>query len=166
MVKEYDSLEFELNKRKSDSRVLSNLTLLGISFTLFGLIITLNPLLITQNLWLAYQLILSIPLFLSSTFSRSKLAYTTQASRWDKFGFITFILAYTFLINCVGILITNFVSSNVAITFFIVNLLCAYSYSAVRLSYDKSALGKRLFEDITFTILIVVLGIMPVLKII
>jgi hypothetical protein len=156
--------EFELNKRKSDSRVMANLTLLGISITLFGLIITINPKLLDSAL-LAYQLVLSIPFFTSSTFARSKMAYTRNARKWDLFGFITFILAYGFLINSIGLLLANFASNQVVVTFFVINIILAISYSSIQVWYDKSKLKGRIFQDLTFTILIILLGILPALRV-
>jgi len=155
---------FELNKRKSDSRVLTHLTLLGIVFTLFGLIVTINPELL-KNSFLSYQLVLAIPLFLSSIFTHSKMAYVKDATKWQRFGFITFIFAYGFLINSVGLLLVNFISYKIAIAFFIVNILSAISYSSISVAYDKRTLKKRIYRDLTFALIIIILGILPVLGI-
>lgn len=156
--------ESELNKRKSGARIPINLTLLGISFTLFGLVVTLNPSLLGKSL-LAYQLVLSIPFFMSSIFARSKLAYSTNSERWDKFGFITFILAYSFLINSVGLLMVNFILPIIVVVFFVTNIVLAIIYSMIQFSYDKRTLKKRIFEDLSFILLIVLFGILPVLGI-
>ena len=162
--KELETEEFELNKRKAEARVIVNSTLLGISITLFGLIVTISPGLLDNTL-LAYQLVLCIPFFMSSIFARSKLAYSKNAGRWDKYGFITFIIGYSFLINSIGLLLISFISYGISITFFAVNILSAIAYSAVQVSYDKKSLMSRVYQDGVFILLLVLFGVLPVLRI-
>ena len=115
--------ELEVNKIKSEARIIINTSLLGICFTLFALIITIRPEILEDNFYLTLQLVCSIPLMLSSLLARSKMGYTKNARRWDVFGFVTFILSYTFLINVVGIFLISSISFFIGLIFFVINLL-------------------------------------------
>lgn len=155
--------EFLINKSKSDSRVLINVTLLGICFTLFTFIVTIKPELLNRNIYLTLQLVCAIPILMNSIFTRSKLGYTIQAKKWNDLGFITFLLGYSFLVNVVGILLISLISFKVGIIYFIVNIFSAIVYSYVDISYDKSRLRERLWKDGAFILLIIILGILPTL---
>jgi hypothetical protein len=137
-------------------------TLLAICFTVFTLVVTIQPGLL-RNTFLSLQLILSIPLLISSIHARIKMSYNRDAKKWDQFGFITFIIAYSFLINSVGILLGYFVGASIIITFFIVNIILAVIYSAIKVSYDSREYHKRIIEDGMFVLLLLLLGMLPAL---
>ncbi|HLC73947.1 MAG TPA: hypothetical protein VJH20_04905 [Candidatus Nanoarchaeia archaeon] len=150
-----------LNKSKSDSRVLINVTLLGICFTLFTLIITIKPELLQKNLNLTLQLVSAIPLFMASSFARSKLGYTKDANKWNNFGFTTFLIAYSFLINVVGILLISLTSILVGLIYFSVNIATSIGYSMTDIAYDRKRLTERIVKDLAFILIIIFLGILP-----
>ena len=155
--------EFVLNKAKADFRVLINVTLLGICFTIFTFIVAIRPQLLTQNVFLTLQLACSIPFMTSSALARSKQGYTIRENKWDTFGYVTFILGYTFLINVVGLLLSYLISFNVGLIYFCVNAGLAVTYSAVDVSYDRHRLKGRAIKVVIFILLLVILGVLPAL---
>jgi len=155
--------ELLIHASQNESRILINVTLLGICFTIFGLIITIKPELFRVNTFLTVQLVCSIPLMLSCLFARSKLRFNSKADLWKKFSFLTFLLSYTFLVNVVGLLLIEFISLKVGLIFFGVNVLFALLYSSVEIYYDKKRLGERIVKDLFFIALVFFLGIMPTL---
>ena len=154
----YKKQQLVINKAKSDGKIEISCTLLAICFTIFALIISINPKLFLQNSILTLQLTLAIPLFISSLFARDKLAYTENSERLDNYGFFIFIIAYSFLINTVGLLLSSVLSVTVSTVFFSVNILLALLYSCV--VYGKG-MTKRIYKDLVFILLIIILGLLP-----
>lgn len=154
--------ELEYNKIRAEGRNLTNNNLLFIAVTFFSLIITINPKLLEDTL-LAYQIVLTIPFFMSSIFARQKLAYVTNGKIWDIYGFITFIIAYSFFINSVGIILSNFVSYKISIIFFVINILLAFTYSIIQVKHNSKLLRGRIIQDLIFAALIIGLGLLPVI---
>ena len=99
MISEHDKHE------KSHTRLTINLYLLSVCFTIFALIISLNPSLFQEYPLVPLELTAAIPLFLASIFARSKLPYTKKPYMRDIYGFMTFIIGYSCLINVTGILL-------------------------------------------------------------
>jgi len=155
--------KYVINQEKSKARLSVNLSLLLVAFTIFTFIATINPDMLAKEIFLTLQLVCAIPLLLASTLARSKLVYSGERKRFSVFAFVTFLVAYTFLINSIGILLFSLVSSFVAWIFFGINIITAVSYSAIEVSYNKSNLKERIIKDVAFIILIVILGILPVL---
>ena len=156
---------FLVNKTKEDNRIKMNVMLLGICFTMFTFLIAFNAELLKQNIFLTLQLVCSIPLFMTSLLARSKASYTLGRSRWTNFGFITYLLAYSFLINVVGIFLISFISVQIGIIFFILNMVLAVTYSFMEVSYDKLRIAERFVKDLVFVLILVLLGILPALRI-
>lgn len=140
-----------------------NLYLLAIAFTLFTFIVAINPALIRNNVYLSLQLTLAIPLLISSTFARAKLSYSKKPATWELYGFATFILAYAFLVNVVGILLSTLVGVGIGIVFWGVNIFLALVYSSLEVRESKATISSRLWKDIVFIALILVAGLFPIL---
>ena len=155
------NLPTEEYRKKSEIRVRVNLTLLAMAFTLFTFISALNAQMLRDNVFLALQLTLAIPLIISSIFARSKLTYTKRTKKWSDYGFYTFIIAYTFLINSVGIILSYVISFKIALVFFLLNIGGALMYSMLDISEYKDNIKKRIKKDWIFLVGIVVLGILP-----
>ena len=153
--------EAEKNILKSRARLKVNLTLLGICFTIFTFIIAVNPSLFKNNIFLASQLTIAIPLFITSIFARTKLGYSKKPKIWDKYGFITFMIAYSFLIDVIGILLSTLVNLNIGIIFFAVNIISALTYSFVEIKEDKAKIKSRIKKDLIFILILVFGGILP-----
>jgi hypothetical protein len=155
----------EIISRKARDRLDLNKTFLTICFSVFTFIIALNPDLLKENLFLSIELTLAIPLFLTSLFARSKLAYAEKTKLWENYGFITFVLGYAFLINIIGILLSLFINLNVGMLFFGMNIISPLIYSTLEVIENKSKLKSRIIKDLFFILLLIFGGILPSLKI-
>lgn len=162
-MKEDNSLIFNSNKQAN--RVLLGVTLLGICFTLFTFLIAFNSDLLKNNMFLTAQLVCAIPLFMTSILSRTKASYTTNIFIWKHVGFFTYLIAYAFLINVVGIFLISFISPAVGLLFFGANIILALSYSLVEVLYEKFPVKEKFIKDLTFISVLVLLGILPALGI-
>jgi len=153
--------EAEKNILKSKSRLKVNLTLLGICFTIFTFIIAVNPSLFKANLFLASQLTIAIPIFITSIFARTRLGYSKKPKIWNKYGFITFMIAYSFLINVIGILLSTLVSLSMGMVFFVMNIISVLTYSYVEIKEDKAKIKSRVKKDLIFILILIFGGILP-----
>lgn len=149
---------------KTSTRTQLNTALLGISFTVFALIVGLRPNLL-QDTAISLQLVMAIPFIISSMLARLRLTDSPTERRWDLFAFGGFILAYSFLINSMGILLASLVSITAAMAFFAVNILSALVYSAIEVSYNRKDLLERIVKDGIFIAIVVLLGIIPSLHV-
>jgi len=149
---------------KSKSRLDINRTLLGVIFTVFALIISLNPSLLRESFLVPLQLTLAIPLLLASTFARSKLAYTKKPKMWEKYGFFTFLLGYSFLINIIGIILSASISLYIGLAFLIFNILTSVTYSIFEIVEDKTKIKSRIKKDLLFSIILLFGGILPSIR--
>ena len=147
---------------KASSRIALNTRLLAIAIGIFFLTINLRAELLFQNI-LVIQLVMSIPLFLTSTLSYSKIGYRSKVERWDTLGWVTFIFGYAFILNVIGILIGKTISLEISIIFFIFSWILTLIYSSVEISYNRSAIKERLTKDTLFIIIQFILGLMVVL---
>lgn len=148
-------------RKKSAVRVEVSLALLAISFTIFTFIATLNPNLLKENLFIALQLTLAIPLIITSIFVRSKLTYTRKTKLFANYGFYTFILSYTLLINSIGLMLNVVISFHAALVFFLANIVGAIIYSYLDITENKGKLSQRLKKDWIFILGVILLGILP-----
>ena len=152
-------------RKKSTIRVRVSLALLGISFTIFTFIAALAPQMLKENFFLGLQLTLAIPLIISSIFVRSKLTYVRKTKIFANYGFYTFVLAYTFLINSIGIILAVVVSFHVSLIFFVLNILGALTYTYLDIYANKARILKRFRKDWIFIVGVILLGILPSLLI-
>lgn len=157
--------EIKVIQDKAKLRLEVNLWLLATAFTLFTFIIAINPALVKNNNFLSLQLTLAIPLLSSSVFAGSRLSFGNKSARWDMYGFITFILAYGFLVNVVGILLSTLVSVKIGVIFWGINIVSALLYSLLEILEDKTKIKSRLYKDSVFILIVVLAGLFPVLGI-
>lgn len=146
---------------KADKKNRANLSFLGICFSLFTFIIAIRSEILQDNYFVALQLTLAIPLFLSSMFARIKLGYTKRYKMWDSFGFVTFLVGYSFLISTIGILLSSGVDILLGMIFFGLNILVACIYSILEVIENKDKLKSRMLKDLFFIIMLVIFGILP-----
>lgn len=164
-----ENLHFNMQKEsevwinKAKLRIDLNRSLLVICFTLFTLIIAINPLILKNNTILTVELILAIPLLISSSLTRMKLVYSNKREIWNNFGFITFIIAYGLLINVIGMFLTSLVNQKISMLFFGANILMALAYSLIEVFEDKEKLSSRFYKDLFFIAVLVFGGILPCL---
>jgi hypothetical protein len=150
---------------KAQTRMQLNGFLLSISMTGFFIIIGLRQELFLQKILLLQQL-LSIPLILTSSLAYSKVAYREKVEKWDRLGWITFIIGYAFLMNVVGILIGNLISKSISLLFFAASWLLTIIYSGVNIHYGKTTFKERAIKDLLFISLQLFFGVFVVLKIV
>ncbi|MEK6898677.1 MAG: hypothetical protein AABW79_01105 [Nanoarchaeota archaeon] len=150
---------------KSESHVEVNLALLALVFTIFTLLITIKPSVLQQDNFLVIQLVLTIPLFMTSTLARLQLITLGQAKRLKDLAHVSFLVAYSFLINVIGILLNIFTSYQISLLFFAVNIFMALIYSLVLANHSKEHFWKKLGEDAYFFVSLLVLGIFHIMGI-
>ena len=149
---------------KANYRFNINLRLLTVSFTVFALIITLKNSLFQESFLIPMQLVLTIPLLMSSIFARSKLVYTKNTKAWEEFGFLTFLTAYAFLINVVGLLLSLSMGVVFGLIFLIFNIFMSIIYSIFEIIEDNSKIILRVKKDLFFALLLLIGGIIPSLS--
>lgn len=157
--------EIKTIQDKARLRMDINLWFLAIAFTLFTFIISLNPTLVKNNIFLSLQLALSIPLLFSSIFARSRLCFSSKVMGWNLYGFITFTVAYGFLINVIGILLATLVGVKIGMIFWVANILSALFYSFLEILEDKIKFRSRLYKDAIFILILILGGLFPALGI-
>ncbi|MEK7447387.1 MAG: hypothetical protein AAB632_01110 [Patescibacteria group bacterium] len=158
-------METEANNHPiPDTRVHMNIAYLLVVFTIFTLLITLTPELLKEDAFLSVQIVLAIPLLFSSIFARSRSVYVGKDTRlWKTYGFLCFLIAYTFLVNSVGILLAVFSSSGIVLIFFIANLILSSTYSFLEVRERREKMKERLWKDTIFIAIIIFLGLLPAL---
>lgn len=137
------------------------LRLIGVIITIFVLIITLKPSLIKDNLMIAFQIVLSIPLLISSHFFNVRHIRHGRDYGFGPMSSVCFLLGYGFLINVVGIIFSVIVSKYAGLVFFVINILLSFIYSYVVLRADREKFWRRVKRDAFFALLVICLGIIP-----
>jgi hypothetical protein len=148
-------------KHKATSRIELNSDLLQVALGAFFLLITLRAELL-NSIPLLVQLVAAIPLLLTSTLAYSKVSDSKVAYKWDRLAWITFIIAYAFLINTVGILIGLWINVTVSLAFFALSALLSIVHSLIEVGYNKQAFAKRLAKDSLFILVLVIFGVLVV----
>lgn len=158
-----EQIDLMLRQGKSNDRILMNTSLIVVAFTAFALIVTLQSQIFVAHNILAMQLVLAIPLLLTSTMANSKLSYTKHEAHWETLAWGTFVFGYGFLLNVLGILIALLIGLFPAALFFLVTIILTFLYSAVEISYNRNALSRRLTRDLIFILVLFIFGILPIL---
>jgi hypothetical protein len=153
----------EMIQEKSKAKAEINLWLLSIAFTLFALIISINPALARDNIFLSLQLTLAIPILIHSIFARTRTSFRAQRL-WYAYGYMTFTIGYAFLMNVVGILLSNLVSIRTGFVFWGMNIFLVIIFAVLDyVGNDKEKIKTRLVKDLFFIFLLFAGGIFPVL---
>ena len=141
-----------------------NTFLLSTAIFAFFTTINLRKDLLFQKVLLA-QLVLSMPLLMTSTLAYSKVGYRDRIERWNLLGWMTFILGYAFIMNVIGILVANVISPVLSIVFFASSCGLTLVYSIVDISYKRGVARERIAKDLLFITLQVVLGLLVALRV-
>ena len=152
------------NSSKSSNRIGINRSLIAIAIGIFFLAVNLKKQILLEEI-LVLQLVLSIPMLLVSTLAYSKLGYREKTDKWNILAWVTFIFGYTFLLNIIGILLSDTVGIRTALIYFIVTWVVSLVYSLIDISYNRIVWKERLIKDILFTLIIILLGILPAIGI-
>lgn len=145
----------------SNMHVEINNNLMIIAFTIFTFLIAINKEILKNDTLLALQLVSAIPLLMTASLIRIKITNSRKYKALEELGRIFFIVAYAFVINTVGILLSTFVSNPISMIFFGINIFAALLYSIIIISQEKGQFKKRLYKDTFFIITIVCLGLLP-----
>jgi len=148
----------------SKHRLFVNLFLLSVAISAFFILVSRNSEYILQKIVLV-QLVLSVPLLLSSTLSQCKIASGETGKMWLRFTWITFCFGYAFITNVIGVFVGNIAGVGLSLTFFITSWLLALTYSLIEVSYRRARLKERLAKDLLFILLQLFFGVFVVLKI-
>jgi hypothetical protein len=149
---------------KAVSRIELNSDLLQVAIGAFFVIITMRAELLSSKP-LLIQLVASIPLLLTSTLAYSKVRYKKDVAAWNKLGWITFITAYAFLMNTIGILIGIWIDVSISLIFFALSCVLTITHSVIEVRYDKKSVKERLLKDLLFISVQILLGVLVVLKV-
>jgi len=149
---------------KASNRISLNRVLLSIAIGAFFLTVNLNEELLFEKI-LVLQLVLSIPLLLTSTLAYSKVGYRRKFQKWNGMGWLTFALGYAFLLNVIGILLAKTSGITISIIFFASSWFLAIAYSLVDISYDRAVIRERIYKDLLFILVQVFLGLFVALNI-
>jgi hypothetical protein len=155
----------EIKRHEAEARIRINLALIGICFTLFTFIIAINPAFLRHNAFVSVQLTLAIPFIITSTMSLAKMAKPRKIDIWNKYGAANFIIGYSFMINIVGILLSEFASTMFGMIFFAVNVILRLGYSAIEIKEHPERKITTPLRELFFITLLALLGILPSLGI-
>jgi hypothetical protein len=147
------------------SKINMDLFLFSTVITVFVLIVTIKSDILISNFFLTTQLVASIPLLLNSVVSNITAQKGRDEKTWKKHASFMFTLGYAFLNNAIGILIAMYVSTFLAVVFFIINWLIALSYSYLKVSLKHSAIMERIRKESLFIGIQIILGLLPVLHV-
>ena len=150
---------------KAKNRLDVNRSLIGIAFSIFIFIIALNSSLLKDSIFLPIELTAAIPFLLTSIFARSKLAYAKRSEMWERFGNVTFLIGYSFLINAVGILLSSLIEWRLGMLFFAINIILPLIYSKIELIENSGKLKSRIMKDGFFIIILILGGVLPSLRV-
>jgi hypothetical protein len=146
------------NPPKAANRISLNSQLLPAAIGIFFITVNLRSEILLQKA-VAIQLSLAIPLLLTSTLAYSKLGYREKVERWNVLGWVCFAIAYSFIINVIGILLANIVGKDLSTTFFLTVWSLAFIYSMIDVSYDRKVLKERFIKDFFVIFIQVSLGL-------
>lgn len=147
---------------KASSRISLNRSLLAMVVGVFFMTINLRPEILFQKV-LAFQLILAMPLFVTSILAYSKMGYKSKIKNWNTLGWVTFTMGYACLLNVVGILIGDIISVSLALMFFAITWIFIIIYAIVDITYDREKVRDRLFKDGLFVLIQIIFGVLVVL---
>ncbi len=152
--------------KKGETRLTLNARMMGINFTIFILLISINSSILRVDQFLTMQLILSMPFLYTSSLARSRMSYTShpvQEQRWDILGWLTFLIGYTFTLDCIGLLTAHYVAPYLAIVFFVANWILSISYALIEIWNDPKYWTERVVKESAFIVLQVFFGLLPAL---
>ncbi len=155
----------EVVKFKAETRNLIDISLLATCFTAFAFLASSSPEILSNNLFLTFQLVFAIPLFMNNLFCRIKQVYKNPKQKWNEVGSVSFTLAFGFFINFIGLLLALFVPISVILMFFFLNIFLTIIRFSVQVYYEPSKLKKGIFREILHLLMVIFLGILPALKV-
>ena len=155
------------DKNKLSLYTAVNSTMLTMCIIMFTFIAasTLGRTILTENYFFTLQLVLAIPLIFLTISSNIHAVH--MGRQWHKISFVSLTLAYGFLMNVIGLLLSFFTPAKIFLVFFGVYILTIFAKSTIKLSYEKNpdARRERIFKDIFYILVSVFGGILPALQV-
>ena len=137
--------------------------LIGVAISSLFFISAFSPEIFKTNLLFVSQLILSIPILLSSSFFLSKTLTSINPIKLKNYSRTLFSIGYAFIINSIGIIVSILAGANIALLFFGVNILNALAYSLIMVKSENQSFSRRLFKDSIFIGVVILGGILQVI---
>ena len=132
---------------------------IGIAITIFVLVLTIRSELFSSKI-LTYQLVLTIPFWIITLLTQVKIVHARGLKTYYLINKLVYGIAFAFLYNSLGLLITGYISLGLGLVWFSIYLI--YSILSLVIDFRKN----RLYGDLTSIIIIILLGILPALGII
>jgi len=153
----------KINSPSAVARLYLNRTILSVTITVFAIIISFQAAYLKTNFFLTSQLVIAIPLLLTSTLSLITAQEHNNVQRWTGFASTLFILGYAFLSNVIGLLIAFQISIFLGVAFFFANWVLVLVYSYLKISLKESTFIQRFRKDLFFIGIQIIFGLFPAL---
>jgi hypothetical protein len=146
-------------------RVVINTFLLSTAVLVFFTTLNLRQEMLSRPLVLL-QLVLSIPVLLTSCLAYVKADSEASHDAWRTFAWLTFVLGYGFMLNVIGVMVATIGGTVFSVIFFCASVALAVAYSAVDIILKRSSLADRLPKDALFLVIQLGLGLLVALKVV
>jgi hypothetical protein len=135
---------------------------LGITITIFILILTVKSELLSSKL-IAGQLVLSIPFWIATLVSQSKIVDMQSLNKYYRMNKISAGIALAFIYNVIGLLTVKYIDITIGLIFF--GLYAIYELRAGIMHLTQHKEG-RIFRDLLVVLILILGGVLPALGII
>lgn len=156
--------EIEKKIVKADTRININSMLVAVSATVLFIISAINPSLFIQEFWLALQLVLIIPLLITSSLAYSKLGYKKETRRWNTLGWVCFVIGFAFMINVTAILMNALGLMQIGLILIAVNFLLIFIYAVFDHKYGDGSIAEEILKYFLLVIIQIVFGLGVILN--
>lgn len=148
-------------KTKLDSTGL----LLIVTFFVLVMIMSLKASLLRADNVLTLQLALAVPLLFTSLTARLKLGNTENPTLWEQYGYLTYAIAFAFVLNSVGILLSYLSLNWVGVVFLIFTLLVTLLTFYFEYREKPYLLRALLYKDGILVVLLILGGLLHILRV-
>lgn len=151
---------FVTNPEKAASRIAINGIMLASLFVILAILLDSNFKEISGPA--IYQMVLAIPLLFVSSLAYAKIGYWKETKLWDKFGYFTNTIGNLFVINAIGLLVSEN-AKTLALLYFILMIVLMLIYSLINISYNPHLLKTKIFKFLFSTVILFLGGILPLI---
>lgn len=144
---------------KSNTRININSMLVGVAATVLFVIASISPEILKEEFWLALQLVLIIPLLITSSLAYSKLGYKKEANKWNTFAWLCFIIGFAFMINSTAILMSSLGLPIIGAALILVNFLLTIIYAIFDHKYGEGSILEEVTKYFIFFVIQIVFGL-------
>lgn len=155
--------ETAIRINKVNTRLIINSMLLGAVVSMFFLVASLQKDILAENHLLALQMVLAVPFFVTACIASAYNGEKSNEGAWYNFGWLTFIIAYAFTLNSIGIIISSITSILIGIIFFATSITLTLIYTLFLVVLENRKLKERLLKDFVFIAIQVLFGVIVIL---